>query len=100
MAAPIITAGKAISILRSAIVNARIYPKGSQMIESALQGAHQAMDACLKEAPQIIVSDIQGKLCVNGKESAEARDFRAFMVQHDAQSIIFSKGVTLQEITT
>jgi HEAT repeat protein len=100
MAASIMTAGKAISILRSAIVNARIYPKGSQMIETALQGAHQAMDTCLKENPQIIVSDIQGKLCVNGKESPEARDFRAFMVQHDAQSIIFSKGVTLQEITT
>ena len=74
-------------------------PRPVQMIESALQGAHQALDACLQENSQLIVSDIQGKLCVNGKDAPEARDFRAFMVQHDAQSIIFSKGLTLQEVT-
>src|SRR5947207_3182263 len=94
------TAGKALSILRSAIVNARIYPKGSQMIDSSLQGAHQALDACLQEAPQLTVSDIQGKLCVNGKEVVEARDFRSFLVQHEVQSLVLSKGVTLQEVTT
>ena len=94
------TAGKALSILRSAIVNARIYPKGSQMIQASLQGAHQALDACLQETPQIIVSDIQGKLCVNGKEAAEAKDFRGFLVQHDVQSLIFTKGLTLEEVTT
>ena len=94
------TAGKALSILRSAIVNARIYPKGSQMIEASLQGAHQAIDTCLQESPQLIVSDIQGKLCVNGKESAEAREFRSFLVQHDVQSLIFNKGITQDEITT
>ncbi len=100
MPAPAITSGKALSILRSAIVNARIYPKGSQMIESSIQGAFQALETCLAEAPQMIVSDIQGKLCVNGKEAAEARDFRSFLVQHDVQSIILTKGVTRQEIST
>jgi HEAT repeat protein len=94
------TPGKAISILRSAIVNARIYPKGSQMIEASLQGAHQALDASFGDANQMIISDIQGKLCVNGKEASEARDFRPFLVQHEVQSLLVTKGITVQEVTT
>jgi HEAT repeat protein len=94
------TPGKAISILRSAIVNARIYPKGSQMIESSIQGAHQALDAAFGETTQMIISDIQGKLCVNGKEVVEARDFRTFLVQHEVQSLILAKGLTAQEVTS
>src|SRR4051812_24715817 len=95
------TAGKAVSILHSAIVNARIYPKGSTMIESALQSAHQALETCLQDAPQnqIVVSDIQGKLCINGKEAPEAKDFRPFLVQHEVQSLMISKGLTAQEVT-
>src|SRR5258708_23180330 len=100
MPAAIMTPGKAISILRSAIVNARIYPKGSQMIESSLQGAHQALEACLGETVQLVISDIQGKLCVNGKEVSEARDFRSFLVQHEVQSLLVAKGLTLVEVTT
>src|ERR1700674_4925093 len=94
---PVMTVGKAISMLRSAIVNARIYPKGSQMIESSLKGAHQALESCLLETTPIIISDIQGKLCVNGKEVAEARDFRPFLVQHEVQSLKFFKGLEVAE---
>src|SRR5471032_2679943 len=100
MPAATMTTGKALSILRSAIVNARIYPKGSQMIDSSLQGAHQALYTCLQETPQMIISDIQGKLCINGKEVPEACDFRAFLVQHEVQSLILTKGLTLAEVTT
>jgi len=70
------------------------------MIESSLQGAHQALDSCLQEMPKLVISDIQGKLCVAGKEVAEARDFRSFMVQHEVQSLVLTKGLTLQEVTT
>ena len=95
------TIGKAISMLRSAIVNARIYPKGSQMIETSLcKGAHQALEACLQESSPIVISDIQGKLCINGKESAEARDFRAFLVQHEVQSLKLHKGLVVAEVGT
>lgn len=94
------TIGKAISMLRSAIVNARIYPKGSQMIESSLKGAHQALDVCLQESSPIVISDIQGKLCINGKESAEAKDFRSFLVQHEVQSLKFYKGLDVAEVGT
>lgn len=100
MSTSTMTAGKAVSILRSGIINARIYPKGSQMIEATLKGAHQALEACLKETPQLIISDIQGKLCVNGKEALEARDFRPFMVQHDVQNLSISQGLSLAEVTT
>src|ERR1035438_1355009 len=94
------TPAKAISIVRSAIVNARIYPKGSQMIEASLKSAFQAMDACLKGAPQLVISDIQGKFCINGKEAVEVRDFRPFLVQHEIQSLKFLAGITAPEITT
>jgi HEAT repeat protein len=100
MAPPVMTVGKAISMLRSAIVNARIYPKGSQMIESSLRGAHQALESCLLEATPIVISDIQGKLCVNGKEVAEARDFRPFLVQHEVQSLKLFKGLEVNEVST
>jgi len=94
------TVGKAISMLRSAIVNARIYPKGSQMIESSLRSAHQALESCLLEATPIVISDIQGKLCVNGKEVVEARDFRPFLVQHEVQSLKLFKGLEVNEVST
>src|SRR5690348_10185697 len=95
---PVMTAGKAISMLRSAIVNARIYPKGSQMIESSLKGAHQALETILQEISPVVISDIQGKLCINGKEAVEARDFRPFLVQHEAQSLKLFKGLEVKEV--
>lgn len=92
--------GKVISMLRSAIINARIYPKGSQMVEASLKGAHQAIESCLQESTPIIISDLQGKLCANGKEIAEARDFRPFLIQHEIQSLKFHKGVDLKELSS
>ena len=99
MAQPVITVGKAISMLRSAIVNARIYPKGSQMVDSAIKGAQQALENCLQDSSPIIVSDLQGKLCVNGKELAEAKDFRPFLIQQEVQSLKFFKGIQVNEVS-
>jgi HEAT repeat protein len=98
--APAMTVGKAVSMLRSAIVNARIYPKGSQMVESAVKGAHQALESCLAESSPIIISDLQGKLCANGKEIADAKDFRPFLVQQEVQSLKFFKGLDLREVAS
>jgi hypothetical protein len=97
---PAMTVSKAVSMLRSAIVNARIYPKGSQMVESAVKGAQQALESCLQESSPIVISDIQGKLCANGKEIAEAKDFRPFMVQQEVQSLKFLKGLELREVAS
>jgi HEAT repeat protein len=95
-----VTVGKAISMLRSAIVNARIYPKGSQMIEGSLKGAQQALESCLEETSPIVISDIGGKLCVNGKELSEIKDFRPFLVQHDVHSLKFLKGIQIKEVAS
>ena len=94
------TVGKAISMLRSAIVNARIYPKGSQMVESTIKAAQQALESCLEETSPIVISDIQGKLCVNGKELPEAKDFRPFLIQQEVQSLKFLKGLDLSEVSS
>ena len=99
MPAPVITVGKAITMMRSAIVNSRIYPKGCQMVDTALKSAHAALTTCLQESAPIIISDLQGKLCVNGKEVAEAKDFRPFLVQHEVQSIKLLQGLPLEEVT-
>jgi len=96
---PSMNIGKAISMLRSAIINARIYPKGSQMVEASLKGAHEAMKSCLEELTPLTISDLQGKLCVNGKEVSEARDFRPFLIQHEIQSIKLHKGLELNDVT-
>src|SRR5882672_3715373 len=98
--APVVTVGKAISMLRSAIVNARIYPKGSQMVDSAIKGAQTALETCLQETSPIIVSDIQGKFCVNGKELVEAKDFRPFLIQQEVQSLKFFKGLQVAEVAS
>src|SRR5688500_684522 len=95
---PVMTVGKAISMLRSAIVNARIYPKGSQMVQSSISGALQALESCLLEASPSVSSDPQGKLFLNAKELAECKAFRPFMIQHEIQSLRFSKGLTLDEV--
>src|SRR6267143_5230904 len=97
---PVVTVGKAISMLRSAVVNARIYPKGSQMVDSAVKGAQAALESCLQESSPIIVSDLQGKLCVNGKEVVEAKDFRPFLIQQEVQSLKFFKGLALNEVAS
>src|SRR6185295_19097153 len=98
--APAMTVGKALSTLRSAIVNARIYPKGSQMVEGTIKGAQQALETCLAEASPIVVSDIQGKLCVNGKEMVEAKDFRPFLIQQEVKSLKFFKGLQPSEVSS
>ncbi len=100
MAQSVITIGKAISMLRSAIVNARIYPKGSQMVDSAIKGAQQALESCLQDSSPIVVSDLQGKLCVNGKELPEAKDFRPFLIQQEVQSLKFFKGLQVNEVSS
>ncbi len=100
MAQPVMTVGKAISMLRSAIVNARIYPKGSQMVDSAIKSAQQAFETVLQESSPIVVSDLQGKLCVNGKEMVEAKDFRPFLIQQEVQSLKFFKGIQVNEVST
>src|ERR1700733_736446 len=100
MAQPAMTVGKAISMLRSAIVNARIYPKGSQMVDSAIKSAQQALETCLMESSPIVVSDLQGKLCVNGKELVEAKDFRPFLIQQEVQSLKFFKGLEVNEVSS
>src|ERR1035438_5547905 len=97
---PAMTVGKAVSMLRSAIVNARIYPKGSQMVDSAIKGAQQALESCLQESSPIVVSDLQGKLCVNGKELPEAKDFRPFLIQQEVQSLKFHKGLQMSEVSS
>src|SRR6266446_801935 len=97
---PVMTLGKAISMLRSAIVNARIYPKGSHMIDGAIKGATQALESFLLETSPISISDIQGKLCVNGKEVAEAKDFRPFLVQQEVQSLKLLKGLQAAEVAS
>ena len=66
---------KALTLLRSAIVNARIYPKGSQMVEASIKGALQAFESNLQTSSSISVTEVQGKLCIDGKEAIEARDF-------------------------
>jgi HEAT repeat protein len=95
-----VSVGKAISMLRSAVVNGRIYPKGSQMVDSAIKGAHAALESCLQESAPMSIADYQGKLCVNGKEVSEAKDFRPFLIQHEIQSLKFFKGLQLAEVTT
>lgn len=92
------TTAKALSILRSAIVNARIYPKGSQMVESSVTAAHEGLAECLKETPKITVSELEGKFLLNGKEAREAGDFRVFLTQHEVQSLTFHQGLERQEI--
>lgn len=87
-------------MLRSAVVNGRIYPKGSQMVDSAIKGAQAALESCLQESSPIVVSDLQGKLCINGKEVVEAKDFRPFLIQHEVQSLKFFKGIQVLEMAT
>lgn len=87
-------------MLRSAVVNGRIYPKGSQMVDSAIKGAQSAIDGCLVDSTPMVVSDLQGKLCINGKEAAEAKDFRPFLIQHEVQSLKFLKGLQVPEVAT
>ena len=47
-----------------------------------------------------MVSDLQGKLCVNGKELPEAKDFRPFLIQQDVQSLKFFKGLQVNEVSS
>src|SRR5258706_6137928 len=91
---PAMTVGKAISMLRSAIVNARIYPKGSQMVESAVKGAQAALQNCLLESSPIIVSHLQGKMCVNGKKLSQAKKFLPFLIPPESPSLKFFKRLS------
>ncbi len=68
------------------------------MVEGAIKGALAALEGCLQESSPMTVADFQGKLCINGKEASEAKDFRPFLIQHEVQCLKFFKGLEASEV--
>jgi hypothetical protein len=88
----------ALSLLRGAILNARIYPAGSQIIQQPIDATYEALSACLKETPRFTISDFQGKLMLNDTTEIHPNTILQELIQHDVQIITVSSGLTKVEV--
>src|SRR5258706_12448337 len=88
----------ALSLLRGAIFNARIYPAGSLIIEQPIEASYEALSACLKETPRFTISDLQGKLMFNDTTEMHANPFIEELKQHEVQIMTVSSGLTKLEV--
>jgi HEAT repeat protein len=87
-----------ISLMRGAVLNSRIYPAGSHIILEPVTAAHSAVLECLKSAPSVSLSVIQGKLTYNSDTEIHSPAFVALMNQHETQRLNFRPGVSVKDI--
>lgn len=88
----------ALSLLRGAVLNASIFPPGSQIIKTPAEAAQRAFEGCFRDMDSIVVNDIKGKLCINQDVEIHVPGFLNLLQQQGIQSLEFRQGMTLDEL--
>jgi HEAT repeat protein len=84
--------------LRAAIVNQRIYPSGSPIVERSVAQTVQALESALKAADRVTLNNKQGRIFLKAKELPGGEPLAALLDEFGVQSITFLRGVTAAEI--
>ncbi|HRY30166.1 MAG TPA: HEAT repeat domain-containing protein [Elusimicrobiota bacterium] len=85
--------------LRAAVVNQRIYPPGSPIVERSVTQILQTLSAPLAESDRITFTSRQGKLFLKNKEIPDGASLCPYLDEHGLQSLSFLTGVTAAEIS-
>ncbi|HOW28917.1 MAG TPA: HEAT repeat domain-containing protein [Elusimicrobiota bacterium] len=84
--------------IRSAVINQRIYPSGSPIVERGIAQIFQSIDEFLKQEDRLTVTENQGKVLIKGKDVPDAAALGPIMQEHAIQSVTFQRGLTLPEV--
>src|SRR5687767_9342366 len=79
--------------LRSAVMNQRIYPSGSPIVERAIAQIERAAESKLKTSDRLTLTDRQGRLFANGQEEPDAAALAGVLREQGVQSLTFVPGV-------
>lgn len=85
--------------LRAAIINQRIYPTGSPIVERSVGQILAAIEAALNSKEKLSLTVKDGKLYLRGKETPDGDMLLPFFEEQEIQSITFVPGVTSPEIS-
>src|SRR5687767_4796192 len=84
--------------LRAAVVNQRIYPPGSPMVERAVAQITQALAQPLQAADKLTYTSRQGKVFYKGNEIPDGAPLAPLLDEHGIQSLTFLPGIAPAEI--
>jgi HEAT repeat protein len=87
------------SHLRAAVINQRIYPPGSPMVERSVGQIMQALQVALKAGESVTYTSRQGRLFVKGQEIPDASTLCPYLDEHGIQSLTFHPGATQEEVS-
>ncbi|MFH1612417.1 MAG: HEAT repeat domain-containing protein [bacterium] len=94
-----------IKYLHLSSIDMKLYPVGSEIITNALKFVYNPLIAYFQEKEDLIIAESNGNLIINGqiieiKESEKniVIDFAFTLVDKEIKSIVFKKGLTLDEI--
>lgn len=84
--------------IRAAVVNQRIYPPGSPIVERSLAQIMDALTPLFGSAGKVTITARQGKMHVNGNEAPEGDGLCAYFEEHGLQSLSITPEVSTVEI--
>ncbi|MBI4396243.1 MAG: HEAT repeat domain-containing protein [Elusimicrobia bacterium] len=87
------------SFLRTAVMNQRMYPAGSPIVERSVSQIHQALERLLQSQDRVTLTNRQGRIFFLNKETADAANLVPVFEEHNIQSLTFLPGATAPEIS-
>ncbi len=84
--------------IRAAVVNQRIYPPGSPIVERSVAQIMDALKPLFGPAGKITITARQGRMLVNGNETPEGDSLCSYFEEHGMQSLSILPEVSTAEI--
>jgi len=86
------------SQLKTCILNSRLYPPGSPVVQTGYDDLYAAFQPCVADEVEITVNDIEGKIYINEKILLLRAELHPFMFPHDVQTLAFDQETTREEL--
>lgn len=93
-------------VLNAAVTNIRLYPPASDIIQRSIDRLHKTLEALLAEVPEVDFAESEKNLLVGGEplpekdqQKPQVRSFLSLMLDLGIRSLVFSSGVTREEIS-
>jgi hypothetical protein len=85
------------SYIRAAVLNQRMYPSGSPMVDRPISQVVQSLEPILQTSDRFTISCRQGKIFIKTREIPDA-GLGPLLDEHGLQSVTFLRGITAAEI--
>ena len=105
----LVSAGvKLAKLIRVNLVNLRIYPETSKIVETSLRELYNFLHLCLEKFGELTLAEAEGKLVFQSQSLDPGKDFPRMISDeivdlynvHELRSITFSPGLSFDELKT